>query len=80
MIFSVVLRNKKCVKKCSLSPGITSGVGECEFHYNIVKFDKKRSIHYEIPLDIEVSIVKMIVIMRDDCIYNEDKKCPNRFC
>ena len=39
-----------CKKKCSLSPGITVGVGQCKFHYNIVNFDKKRSV----PNDLEV--------------------------
>ena len=34
----------------------------------IVNFHKKRSIPKEIPLEVKVSVVKMIVIMRDDCI------------
>ena len=29
---------------------------------------RKRSVPKEIPLEVEVSIVKMIVITRDDCI------------
>ena len=64
MLFSVVLMNKKCVKKCNLLPGITLGVGSV----NSVKvnFDKKRSVSNEIPSEVEVSIVKMIVIKRDD--------------
>ena len=32
----------------------------------IVNFDKERSVPKEIPL--EVSVVKMIIITRDDCI------------
>ena len=60
--------NEKCVKKCISSPGITIGVGKCEFRYNIVNFHKKRSLTKEIPAEVEVSIVKMIVITRDDCI------------
>ena len=48
--------------------GITVGVGKCEFCYNIVNFDKKRSVPKEIPSEVEVSIVKMIVITRDNCI------------
>ena len=34
----------------------------------IVNFDKKRSIPNEIPPEVEVSIVKMIIITLDDCI------------
>ena len=34
----------------------------------IVNFDKKRSVSNEILLEVEVSVVKMIIIMRDDCI------------
>ena len=60
--------NKKCVEKCISSPGITVGVGYCEFHYKIVNFHKKRSIPKEIPSEVEVSVVKMLVITRDDCI------------
>ena len=60
--------NKKCVKKCISSPGITVGVGQCEFPYNIVNFHKKRSFPKEIQSEVEVSIVKVIVITRDDCI------------
>ena len=33
----------------------------------IVNFDEKRSIPKEIPPEVEVYIVKMIVITRDDC-------------
>ena len=66
MIFSVVLMNLKCVKKCISSPGITVGVRQCEFRYNIVNFDKKRSVPNEIPSEVEVSGVKMIGITRDD--------------
>ena len=68
MMFSVVLMNKKCVKKCIPSPGVTISVGWCEFRYNIVNFDKKRSVPNEIPSEVEVSVVKMIVITQDDCI------------
>ena len=38
-----------------------------EFRYNIINFGKKRSVPKEIPSEVEVSIVKMIVITRDDC-------------
>ena len=65
--FFLVLMNKKCVKKCISSPVITVGVGKCEFRYNIVNFHKKRSVPKEIPSEVEVSVIKMIVIMRDDC-------------
>ena len=34
----------------------------------IVNFNKKRSVPNEIPSEVEVSVVKMIVITRDDCI------------
>ena len=40
------------------------------FRYNIVNFHKKRSVLKEIPSEVEVSVVKMIVITRDDCITN----------
>ena len=59
--------NKKCVKKCISSPGITVRVGQCEFRYNIVNFHKKRSVPKEIPSEVEVSVVKMILITRDYC-------------
>ena len=68
MNFSVVLMNKNYVQKCNLLPKITVGVGYCEFRYNIVNFDKKRSFPKEIPSEVEVSVVKMIVITQDDCI------------
>ena len=61
--FSVVLMNKKCVKKCN-SLGITVGVGQSKFRYNIVYFDKKRSLHKEILSEV----VKMIVVTWDHCI------------
>ena len=32
-----------------------------------MNFDKKRSVPNEIPLEVEVFVVKMIVITRDDC-------------
>ena len=51
-------------KKSNSSPGIT-----VEFRYNIVNFDKKRSVPKEIPSEVEVSVVKMIVITRDNCMY-----------
>ena len=66
MNFSVVLMNKICVQKCNSSPKITVSVGYCEFRYNIVNFDKERSVPKEIPSEIEVSVVKMIVITQDD--------------
>ena len=69
MFFSVVLMNKKCVKKCNSSLGITVGVGQYEFRYNIVNFVKKRSVPKEILSEAEVSVVKMVVITRDDCIF-----------
>ena len=34
----------------------------------ILNFDKKRSVPNEIQSEVEVSVVKMIVITRDDCI------------
>ena len=34
----------------------------------IVNFHKKRSVPKEILLEVEVSVVKMIIIMWDDCI------------
>ena len=34
----------------------------------LVNFDKKRSVPKEIPSEVEVSVVKMIVITGDDCI------------
>ena len=58
--------NNKCVKKCILSPGIT--VGQCEFCFNVVNFHMKRSVPKEIPSEVEVSLVKMIVITWDNCI------------
>ena len=70
MNFSVVLMNKNCVQKCNLSK-INVGVGNCAFHYNVVNFDKKRSVPKEIPSEVEVSVVQMIVITRDDCILNK---------
>ena len=33
----------------------------------ILNFDKKRSVPNEIQSEVEVSVVKMIVITRDDC-------------
>ena len=72
MIFSVILMNKKCVKKCVSLLGITVGVGNCKFHYNIVNFDKKRSVPKEIPLEVEVSDVKMIVVTWDDYVFMEN--------
>ena len=69
--FFVVLMNKKCVEKCISLPGIAVGVGKCKFfRYNIVNFHKKRSVPEEIQSEVEVSIVKMIVITRDNCIWN----------
>ena len=69
MNFSVVLMNKNCVQKCSSSPKITVRVGYCEFRHKIVNFDKKRSVPKEILSEVEVSVVKMIFITRDDCTY-----------
>ena len=69
MNFSVVLMNKNCVQKCNSSPKITVCVGYCEFRYNIVNFDKKRSVPKEIPSEVEVSFIKMIVITREECKY-----------
>ena len=37
----------------------------------IVNFHKKRSVPKEIPSEVEVSVVKMIVITWDDCIYSQ---------
>ena len=34
----------------------------------MVNFAMKRSVPKEIPSEVEVSVVKMIVITRDDCI------------
>ena len=69
LFFSVILMNKICVKNCISSPGITIRVGKCEFRYNIVNFHKKLSVPKEIPSEVEVSVVKMIVITQDDCTY-----------
>ena len=55
-------------KKCISWPGITVGVGLCEFRYNIVNCHAKRSVPKEIPSEVEVSVVKTIVITRDDCM------------
>ena len=65
--FSVVLMDKKCVKNavhCQESLSVSDSVNSIII---IVNFDKKRSVPKEIPLDVKVSIVKMIVIMQDDC-------------
>ena len=70
MNFSLILMNKNCVQKSSLSPKTTVDVGQSEFCYSIVNFDKKRSVPKEIPFEVEFSVVKMIIIMRDDCITN----------
>ena len=70
------LKIKNCVQKCNSSPKITVGVGQCEFRYNIVNFNKKRSGPKEIPLEVEVSVVKMIVISQDDCNYYYDDENP----
>ena len=39
-------------------------LSDSKFRYNIVYFDKKRSLHKEILSEV----VKMIVVTRDDCI------------
>ena len=44
------------------SPSVSDSVNS-----DIVNFDTKRSVPKEILSEVEVSIVKMIVIMRDDC-------------
>ena len=67
VFFSVVLMNKKGVKKCISLPEITVGVRYCEFRYNIANFHTKRSVRKEIPSEVEVSVVKIIIIKRDDC-------------
>ena len=54
-------------KKCNLLLEITVRVGQCEFRYNIVNSDKKRSVPNGIPAEVEVSVVKMIVITWDNC-------------
>ena len=57
--------NKNVLKKAICrreSPSVSDSVNSV-----IVNFDKKRFVPNEIPSDVEVSIVKMIV-MRDDCI------------
>ena len=58
---------KKMGKKYTSSPGITVGVGKCEFRYNVVNIQKKRSVLKEIPSEVNISIVKMIVTILDDC-------------
>ena len=66
IVFSVVLMNKKCVKNAFYrreSPSLSDSANSV-----IVNFHKKRSVPKEIPLEVEVSIVKMIVITRGDCI------------
>ena len=42
-------------------------------------FHKKRSIHKEILSEVEFSIVKMIVITRDDCIKHSVQVKKNSF-
>ena len=76
MNFSVVLMNKNCVQKCNSSPKI--GVGQCEFRYNIVNFDKERSVPKEIPSEVEVSVVKMFVITRGDSTFEDAVKEDNQ--
>ena len=46
-------------------------------NYVILNFDKKRSVPNEIQSEVEVSVVKMIVITRDDCI-RIHHECPYR--
>ena len=60
--------SKNYVQKSNLLPKIAVAVGQCEFRYNIVNFDKKSCVPKEIPSEVKVSVVQMIVIMRDDCI------------
>ena len=38
----------------------------------IINFHKKRSVPKEIPSEVEVSVVKMITITRDDCMCQEN--------
>ena len=40
----------------------------------IIDFDKTRSVPNEIPSEVEVSVVKMILITWDDCISNNFTK------
>ena len=57
-------------KMCKKMPFITGNHHWCrivQILFNIVNFDKKRSVPNEIPSEVEVSIVKMIVITWDDC-------------
>ena len=46
------------------SPSVSDSVNSV-----IVNFDKKRSVPKEIPSEVKVSIVKMIVITRDNCMH-----------
>ena len=49
------------------SPSVSDSVNSVK-----VNFDKKRSVPKGIPLEVEVSVVKMIVITRDDCSISPD--------
>ena len=70
MTFSVILMNKKNVsEKCSSLPGITVDVRQCKFRYNIINFDKKRSVPQEILSEVEVSVVKMNILSWDNSIF-----------
>ena len=64
--------NKKCVKKCISSPPVKTTNGEADLKDSansvLVNFHKKRSVPKEIPSEVEVSVVKTIVITWDDCI------------
>ena len=52
-------KNAICCRKSPLVSDTANSV--------IVNFDKKISVPKEIPSEVEVSVVKMIVITRDDC-------------
>ena len=56
----IVYKNAICRRKSLLVSDTVNSV--------IVNFDKKRSVPKRIPSEVEVSIVKMIVITPDDCI------------
>ena len=45
-----------------------------QFRYNIVNFDKKRSVPNEVLSEVKVSVVKMIIITRDDCMQEKNPK------
>ena len=56
-------KKKKAIRRRE-SPSVSDSV---KFPYTIVNFDKKRFVPNEIPSEVEVSVVKVVVITWDDC-------------